>query len=375
MKILYIFPRVVDDTLQNTTENEIARALVRQGCHVETVQAFRQQRLPLDGFSKVKYLKINHYGLIAKLRLHGASLWAALTGDWDVVMFSYSAAHLIPLVALRRLLRGKPKLVLDIRSVPVDVDSGLRGRLLEFRYHAALRLADRICDGVTAITPMLRDSLKPILHRLGERVGIWASGVDMDRFQPAGQSTKAALGLAGKRVVMYHGVLSPNRGIQNIIRAVAILSKEMEDLCFLVVGDGPGRTELEELAAECGVAERVKFTGHKPYTDMPYYIAAADAGVLSFPNIQWWAVSSPIKLMEYLAMGLPVIATDISAIRIVVNETGGAVMIQTDQPQALAEGIRTFYTKGCEPAHREVLESTISWNEQGRRLLSYFKTL
>jgi len=375
MKVLYVFPRVVDDALQNTTENEIARALVRHGCIVDTVQAYRRERLFLDGFSKVKYLKIDHYGAVAKLRLHGASLWAALTGDYDVAMFSYSSAHLIPIVALRRKLKGRPKLVLDIRSVPVDVDKGFRGRMLEFRYRAALRLADWLCDGVTAITPMLSETLRPFLTRLGDHVGIWASGVDLDHFQRSEVSTKQTLGLAGSRVIMYHGVLSPNRGIQNIIRALELLSAEMADLRFLVVGDGPGRAELESLAAACGVSDRVVFTGHKPYSEIPRYIAAADVGILSFPNIQWWAVSSPIKLMEYLAMGLPMVATDIPAVRMVTDETGGALLVSSDQPECLAEGIRRFFKEGCQPASREVLENVISWNAQGRRLLGYFETL
>lgn len=375
MKILYVFPRVVDDALQNTTENEIARALVRHGCNVDTVQSYRRERLSLDGFSTVRYLKIDHYGVVAKLRLHGASLWAALTGDYDVVMFSYSAAHLIPIVALRQKLKGRPKLVLDIRSVPVDVDKGFRGRMLEFRYRMALRLADWLCDGVTAITPMLSETLKPFLRRLGDHVGIWASGVDLDHFQRSEVSTKEVLGLAGSRVIMYHGVLSPNRGIQNIIRAVELLSDEMNDLRFLVVGDGPGRGELESLAAACHIADRVIFTGHKPYSEIPRYIAAADVGILSFPNIQWWAVSSPIKLMEYLAMGLPMVATDIPAVRIVTDETGGVLLVPSDQPEHLADGIRRFFKEGCKPASRDVLENVISWNAQGRRLLDYFETL
>jgi len=375
MRIFFFSPRVVDEVVQNTTENEIARALRRRGCYVESIVAYRQNQCPMDGFSEVTYVKYGRHSLLNKIRLHGAALSICLNGDWNVIVLGYNASHLMPLVALARFLKGRPKLVLDIRSVPVDVARGIRGWVQERRYHLGVRIGDLCGDGLTTITPMLRDVLRRKLWRLRDRVGVWTSGVDLERFQPSSRSIKSELGLAGKRVVVYHGVLSPNRGLQNAIRAIALASSEMDALRFLVVGDGPGRQELEALARERGIADQVIFTGQRAYQEIPYYLAAADVGILPFPNIEWWAVSSPIKLMEYLAMGLPVVTTNIPAVRYVIEETGGAVCCESDEPDSLAEGIRAFYREGCEPIRWEVLEQTISWNEQGRRLLAYLDAL
>ena len=375
MKLLYLFPRILDLTFQNTTENEIARAIKRQGHLVETIQAYQREKIQLDGFTDIMYVHVTSSGLFAKLIFQLKVLAFTWKSDADVILLGYSVAHLIPLLAMRSKIFKKAKCILDIRSVPVDLAPGIKGRVQEGRYRLGIWLADKFCDGITAITPMLRDTLIPHLKRLKNNVGIWTSGVNLEYFQAAKRDNRGELGLKDKKVLIYHGVLSPNRGLKDVITAVGLLREEYDDLHFLVVGEGPGKEEMEKEARRCGVESRVLFTGHVSYRDIPKYLGSADVGILPFPNIEWWAVSSPIKLMEYLAIGLPVIATDIAAIRYVTDQTGGAVLARDNRPENLAEAIRAFYEKGCPSVSRDLLEDTISWNKQAKSLLQYINDI
>lgn len=368
MKLHWLIPLTVDATFQFTSKNELARAFREQGNEITTTVAYVNEKTPMDGFTRVEYCRTPRGSLLRKILFH----WLMLRSTWrenaDVVMVGFQAAHLLPLAWLFRFGRKKPKIIMDIRTVPVDVGEGLSGKIEVLRYWLSIRLADWFCDGMTVITPMLGDTVRPWLKHLTGEMGVWTSGVHLDQFERNGPDRRAELGLEGKKVLLYHGVLSPNRGLQNALRALDRLRDEFPNLIFLFVGDGGGREELQEIAANLGLEDRVIFTGKVPYQDVSNYIRTADLAILPFPNITWWAVSSPIKLMEYLAIGVPIVATDIPAHRWVIEQTGGAIIATDDQPESLKESIKSALRDGVEMADRQTLEATISWNQQALRL-------
>ena len=375
MRILYILPRTVDAVLQNTTENEIARAIGLRGHHISTVLAFVSRKIELDGFSSAVYVHTPGRSLWSRLRFHWTMLREMIRFDGNVIFLNHGGAHLVPLAQLARVGRKKVVYIVDVRSVPVEVGRSWRSMVTVARYRLGLLVANWLCDGLTVITPMLAETLESKVRKLSGHIGYWSSGVNLDQFNPAGPTLRRELGLAGRKVIIYHGDLSPNRGIQGVVRAVDILRQEIPHLVFLIVGDGNGKMELEKLVESLGLESHVRFVGRVPHEKIPSYLRTADAGILPFPNILWWAVSSPIKLMEYLAIGLPVIATDIAAIRNVTDQTGGAVLASDNSPESLAEAIRAFHLNGCPSVARSVLEDTISWDTQAKQLLHYMGTV
>lgn len=379
-KLLYIFPRVVDTVLQNTTENEIARSLKTIGYEVNTLVAYEKEKTCLDGFTNIDYYHKPDSGRLLTLKYHYALFIKMLNSKDDFVLINFPAMHLLPFVRLFRVFDNKkPLWIMDIRSVPVDVASGLKGKILKFRYYMGLKLANRFCDGMTVITPALRETILDDVPRLKDNIGIWESGVNLSHFENNRSSKQSdmakQLGLDSKKVLIYHGAMSPNRGLQSIVSAIGSLVDDYPDLRMLFVGDGPGKEELVAMTDEMSLQDVIVFVDSVPYIEISKYIVLADAGILPFPNIEWWAVSSPIKLMEYMAMGLPVIATDIEAIRHVVDQTNGAILSVDDSPDELAKAIRKFMDEGCVAADHSILESTISWNKQAANLEKYMDTL
>jgi len=323
----------------------------------------------------VEYVHTQRGSLFAKIKFHWRMIQSVWKSDADVIMFGFPAAHLMPLAALSRGTRIKKKFVMDIRTIPVDVSPGLDGRIEILRYNLSIWLADKYCDGLTAITPMLASTLQSKLKRLKQKIGIWTSGVNLRHFTRDGEDRRKKLGLSGKRVLLYHGILSPNRGIQNVIRALDLLRDEFPDLIFLIVGDGPGRSEFEDLVRTLKLTKKVQFVGRVPYSDIANYVRCADLAVLPFPDIEWWAVSSPIKLMEYLAVGIPIVATDIEAHRFVVEKTGGVVLAKNEQPESLERALRKALKIRMESVNLDKLQQTISWTSQARELEVFLHNL
>jgi len=291
------------------------------------------------------------------------------------VMFGSQACHFLPLLRLLSAFRKRrPVYTLDIRTVPVDLDHGWRSKLEVWRYNSAIRLADRFCEGITVITPMLGETVEPHLKRI-RNLGVWTSGVCLEHFEPVGDSMREELRLSDKKVMLYHGTLSPNRGLQDAIRALSLLKGKYTDLVFLIVGDGKGRQELEDLSVAMNLTERVIFTGKVPYIDVPKYVRTADISILPFPDITWWRVSSPIKLMEYLAMGLPIVATDIPAHRWVSEQTSGVELAADSSPENLASAVSHLLEGNNTPVSRSMLEGIISWRSQARSLVRYIENI
>jgi glycosyltransferase involved in cell wall biosynthesis len=239
---------------------------------------------------------------------------------------------------LYKRLHPETRLVVDVRSIPVEV-KGIQGWLLERTFTRAVRA--RALDGLSVITD---GTLQMIYGRYKGRYDvptvIWPSGVDEEVFDPSisGQHIRSRYGLEDSFVLMYHGSLTPNRGLGLVLQAVAQLAaqKETRPKVVFIGKRTPYQSHLEALAAELGIADRVLFLGPVPHEEMPQYVAAADAGLDPLPDHTWWNYSSPMKVFEFLRMGKPVLASDIQAHR---NISPAVVLTPERNAAALAEAI------------------------------------
>jgi glycosyltransferase involved in cell wall biosynthesis len=139
--------------------------------------------------------------------------------------------------------------------------------------------------------------------------------------------------LGDRLVVGWVGVLRDWHGLELLLDVV----KELPDVHLLVVGDGPGRTALDQHAVAAGIADRVTVTGRIPHADMPDFIAAMDVAVVADERT---GVASPMKLLEYMAMGTAVIAPAMDNIRDVVIDRVNGLLFDTGSRSALLAGVR-----------------------------------
>jgi len=165
-----------------------------------------------------------------------------------------------------------------------------------------------------------------------------------------------------------------------MIEAVNLLRDEGVDIVLLLVGDGSARSALQNTINSLNLEDRVIFKGPVQHEEIPLYISLADVGILPFPRILWWRVSSPLKLMEYLAMGKPVIVTDIEAHRDVINSNKCGFFIPSNHPRHIAKGILEAYGKKNHlqeigQAGRNLIQDMYTWDNQARKLEEYLKSI
>lgn len=125
----------------------------------------------------------------------------------------------------------------------------------------------------------------------------------------------------GQFQLIYHGSLTSRYGVDLLIRAVNSLREELPGLRLLIHGGGPARAGLERLAEELRLTDRVKFsTTFVPTRDLPALIAQGDVGVVPYLRDVFTDGILPTKLMEYAALGIPVIASRTPAIQAYFDE-------------------------------------------------------
>ena len=160
------------------------------------------------------------------------------------------------------------------------------------------------------------------------------NGVDTTRFHPANRkAARAQLGMNdADKIVVCVAALIPLKGHRHLIDAIAALSAKVPTLHAYFVGEGPERQRLEIQAMQAGIFDRIHFAGQRPYDELPLWYSAADASCLLSSREGW-----PNVILESLACGTPVIATNVGAVReILVSQELGAIVPQTPADVALA---------------------------------------
>ncbi len=184
-----------------------------------------------------------------------------------------------------------------------------------------------------------------VVHQKGYAgpAAVVPNAVDCTLFSPMPPSERAArragLGWGGPEdfVAGYVGRLVPEKGLADAVAALALLPEHAR---LVLVGDGPFRGELEELARRAEVEARVCFTGSVPLTYLSGYMNAVDALILPSRTTSTWKEQFGRVLIEAGACGLPVVGSDSGAIPEVIG--GAGLTFPEGDAAALADRLQTL---------------------------------
>lgn len=185
----------------------------------------------------------------------------------------------------------------------------------------------READSVIAITASLAEEISGLFGRKADAVipdGVGADFLDLPRH---GRGT----------YLIYTGQLFPWKGVEILIRALSHLPGER---VVIAGGSGESLDRLKRIAGDLHVDGRVEFLGTVPHAQVKKFLEEARVAVL--PNLPGGVsmFTSPLKLFEYMAAGVPVVASDLPSLREVLRDGENAVLVTPGDPVALAAGIR-----------------------------------
>jgi glycosyltransferase involved in cell wall biosynthesis len=202
----------------------------------------------------------------------------------------------------------------------------------------AQHMAERVFGAATALVAV-SDEIAAYLERYPTahgRVCVIPNAVNPDRF-PASQKPSCP-GRPGLFTVGFVGSLKPWHGLPILLEAFAMLHQRDRMSRLLIVGDGPERASLEADVAARGLAQAVHLTGAVAPSEVPGLLASMDVAVAPYPKLPYFYFS-PLKVYEYMAAGLPVMASRIGQLVVLIDDGVNGMLCPPGDPVALAEGL------------------------------------
>ncbi|MBK4120369.1 glycosyltransferase [Kocuria rhizophila] len=271
----------------------------------------------------------------------------------------HTTSHHVNALAVRAVAEalGIPW-VYEVRGLLADTWAATRGpeALVSARYERfqrreaqAVAAADRtvtlgtaMAERITALTAALDPEAPP------PRVDLAPNGVGRDylRAVPTRHDARAALGLDPHHLII--GTVSSlvdYEGLDDLLRAAALLAPPLAALRVRITGDGVARPALERLARDLGLTAAVAFTGRVDRAHAPVHAAALDIFLIPRKDRTVTRTVTPLKPVEAMAAGATVIASDLPALRESVHHEHTGLLTPPEDPAALAAAVRRLASR------------------------------
>lgn len=197
----------------------------------------------------------------------------------------------------------------------------------------AVRLERAALRAAAAVIAVSSPMAAQVARLSGREAIVVPNGADPDVFDPATVAPAVGPWTGDGLLLGWSGGLRAWHGLDLLLEALVGLPS---DVRLLVVGDGPARSAVEVRAGELGIGSRVFITGLVPRAAMPSYVAAMDVGVVADERT---GVASPMKLLEYMAMGKAAVAPDLPNIRDVLTHEDTGLLFAPGRADDLREAI------------------------------------
>ncbi len=310
-----------------------------------------------------RYLLIPKMGMttapftLAAALLRGARRLIDEGFDFDLIDAHYFYPDGVAAVLAARRL-GKPVVITargsDLNQIP---QYAIPRRMIRW---AAVH-----ADGLITVC----QALKRVLLEMGvedHRVRVLRNGVDLQRFRPRDRTRARQQLQLTRPTLLSVGFLIDRKGHDLIIRAM----RDLPEMELLIVGDGPRRQALHALPEVLGVADRVRFIGEVSQERLPLYYSAADLLVLASDREGWANV-----LLESMACGTPVAATNVWGTPESVTCHAAGVLIEERSPEGIVRAVKRALADPPERTASRHHAEGFSWDQTSRGQLELFREI
>jgi glycosyltransferase involved in cell wall biosynthesis len=272
--------------------------------------------------------------------------------------------------ALISELRDKPTVLTNHGIMSQSVSKWIQLTYLPTVGRLAFESADRI------LCYHERDRNELLERGVNTDIDVIHNGIDCEQFSPSATDGGSVpeLNDADPPYVAFVGRLQPGKGAHYLIDAFARIADSYPERQLVLVGDGPQRDELEQLAREKGIGDRVEFLGEIPNEAIPAVVGEAD--VFALPSL---AEGMPRTVLEALACKTPVVTTDLEQLRPLVKDVGR--LVPSESPPELADALDDLLEASPETREamgergREKILNNYSWRDTVRQTTDVYREL
>ena len=235
-----------------------------------------------------------------------------------------------------------------------------------------------LADHVFVVSTPLKEFLVSQRHVPAEKITVLPNGANPETFDPHcdGQAVRRRYGIDGRTVIGFVGILRPWHGIEMLLKAFSLLIERGPDVHLLLLGDGPSQAALTAMAQDLKLTDRVTFAGRVGHAEVSQHIAAMDIAVS--PQATFYA--SPMKILEYMAIGRPTVAPRMPNILDILEDGKDCCLFEPGNEASLAEALLTLAgdlprARKLGAAARKKVECRYNWRWSAECVLRTVQTL
>jgi len=387
--------------------NEIASILQRnQVCHLTTVHKWNDTRIfqrmcrslaragqqvtlvaPIEEETNAEGIRIiptNLSGKAARLIGVPVLLFRLLRIQADI--YHFHDPELLPWMWLFQLLLPSSAVIYDVHEYYPET----------VRYSRYFRM--KVLDSVVSksflyLEPLLARQLRgvigvtvPIAHRFlggSARVGVVRNVVDLDAIHGARVSAPASYDKAtenSRPLLVLGGTINEDRCMEELVEALGLLKERGLMIDLLCLGNPhPSwfRDRLLTLAERVGVGGQITITGAKPFGEYQRHVAQSALGMVLYAPGLNNSMGVPNRLYEFMAHGIPVVASDFPEVARVVKDAQCGLLVDSSCPVRLADAMEYLLTQPEDATRmgvngRRAIEDRYNWESESKKLLSFY---
>jgi glycosyltransferase involved in cell wall biosynthesis len=260
--------------------------------------------------------------------------------------------------------------VLEVNAPLMEEQSRYRELFHEAEAAQTTRQAFEDASSIVAVSDEVK-AYVDALCQTPQKIHVVPNGVDVDRFWPDVRAIRPRS--PDTFTVGFVGSLKPWHGLGDLVEAFRLLRSEIPKSRLLLVGDGPERASIEASLEKSDLTDVAFITGAVAHREVPGWLTSMDVAVAPYPQ-ETGCYFSPLKIFEYMAAGLPVVATRAGQIPHIVEHGTTGVLTHPGRPSELASALAQL---GRDPRRaaamarvaRDRAVSRYTWSAIGRRTL------
>jgi glycosyltransferase involved in cell wall biosynthesis len=359
--------RYIPSKFQFLPENETIENL-----HISRVN-LDEKKFPIPLLKNLKYIRRNSYLIYKKIEnrkfdiVHSHNpLEFALAG------LMYSKRYGIPLVYETHGLFFESLYTGKWRYAPHLVR--------EFGHTLHRRLERRLfyeADKIIVQTEEMRERIHKIFKISLEKITVIPNGVDTRVFNRE-RALKIRKGVRSElkwkeKVLLYAGFFDEFNGIDFLLKCIEKFPNELKKGVKLVfIGKGPLTSEIENISKR---EKWIIFLGNIPYNEMPKYYAACDLFILPRPSNPMTDNIIPLKLLEATAMGIPILASDIPAIKKIARNLKNIILFRRGDFEDFFEKLKKIFIDKIKTDFVQETGKILTWDESREKLRRVYGSL
>lgn len=364
MKILSVVFSTLSDNAASRRIVNIARLLLSLGYDVHLVQYVRKSTWEKKGGNKFDYGIPSSPIFVSTYTVHFKHFKELCINEYDLV---YGNMHLGTFLSLLGKLKDVP-LIFDMHGGLVEeflLTNNLNNmsNILKFVQYKLIDMLDIFfADKIICVSKKMIEYLNKEKKVPMEKMAYVTNGVDLEFFKPIDSEKvmkmKKQLGIEDKFVFGYIGHFQKYQGVKNLLQAARKINDQRK-VSFLFVGSNINKIERKG---------NIILVPKVPYSQVPLYYSLCDVLVLPRPKHPATEIAAPTKFAEYLAMGKPVLSTNVGDAAEIIRKYNCGIIVKDNSISCLLKGIKEFMNRTDEldkmgKNARKAAEEEFDWNK------------